>query len=47
MDEHLFYKINDRDVEYKHKDIIEVDIDGFKIHILKKGWKLTHENLDN
>jgi len=46
MDEHLFYKVNDRDAEFEHREIIEVEIEDFKIHIVKKGWKLIHENLE-
>ena len=44
MDEHLFYKVNDRDAEFEHRDIIEVEIEGFKINIIKEGWKIIHEN---
>ena len=47
MDEHLFYKVNDRDAEFEHREIIEVEIEGFEIHIVKKGWKLVHENLED
>lgn len=46
MDEHLFYKVNERDAKFEHREIIEVEIEGFKIHIIKKGWKIIHENLE-
>lgn len=46
MDEHLFYKGNEKDVKFEHRDIIEVEIEGFTINIVKKGWKLTHEKLE-
>jgi hypothetical protein len=45
MDEHLFYKMNDRDAEFEHREIIEVEIEDFKINIIKEGWKIVHENL--
>ena len=47
MDEHLFYKVNDRKEEFEHREIIEVEIDDFKINIIKKGWKLIHEDLED
>lgn len=47
LDEHLFYKSNDRDATFEHRDVIEVDIEGFTIRIIKKGWKLEQEDLDN
>lgn len=46
MDEHLFYKGNDSDSKFEHRDLIEVEIEGFTINIVKKGWKLSHENLE-
>lgn len=46
MDEHLFYKVNERDAKFEHRDIIEVEIEDFTIHIIKKGWKVTKEKLE-
>jgi hypothetical protein len=45
MDEHLFYKVNERDAKFEHRDIIEVEIEGFTIRIVKEGWKLIHKDL--
>lgn len=45
MDEHLFYKVNERDAKFEHRDIIEIEIGGFTINIIKEGWKLIHEDL--
>jgi len=45
MDEHLFYKINERDANFEHRDIIEVEVEGFKIHIVKEGWEIIHKDL--
>lgn len=36
MDEHLFYKSNPSNVEFLHKDIIEVEIGGILIKFIKK-----------
>ena len=47
LDEHLFYKINDRSAEFTHQDIIEVDVDGFTVKIIKEGGKLVYEDLEN
>ena len=44
MDEHLFYKVNERDVKFEHRDIVEVEIEGFTIRIVKKGWELIHKD---
>lgn len=46
LDEHLFYKTNDRDATYEHREIIEVEIEGFIIRIIKKGWELVTKDLD-
>ncbi len=46
MDEHLFYKVNDRNADFEHREIIEVEIEGFTINIIKEGWKLVHEDLE-
>jgi hypothetical protein len=46
LDEHLFYKTNDRDATYEHRDIIEVDVEGFVIRIVKKGWRLLPKDLE-
>jgi len=47
LDEHLFYKTNDRNAEFTHQDIIEVEVDGFIVKIIKEGGKLVYEDLDN
>ena len=36
MDEHLFYKANPNDVDFIHRDIIEVEIGGIIIKFVKK-----------
>lgn len=47
LDEHLFYKTNDRNATYEHRDVIEVDVEGFTIRIIKKGWKISEEDLED
>ena len=37
MDEHLFYKANPNNSEFIHRDIIEVEIGGILIKIIKKS----------
>lgn len=36
MDEHLFYKANPDSTNFIHRDIVEVEIGGILIKILKK-----------
>ena len=36
MDEHLFYKSNPDNVEFVHRDIVEVEIGGVLIRFIKK-----------
>jgi hypothetical protein len=47
LDEHLFYKTNDRHALFEHRDIIEIDIEGFTIRIIKKGWQINIEDLED
>lgn len=47
LDEHLFYKTHDREDLYEHRDVIEVDVEGFTIRIIKKGWKVEQEDLED
>ena len=47
LDEHLFYKTNDRGDNFEHRDIIEVEVEGFVVKIIKEGGKLVYEELDN
>ena len=47
MDEHLFYKTNDRNAKFVHNEVIEVEIDDFVIKIIKKGGKLVYEDLED
>ncbi len=35
MDEHLFFKTNNEEIEFKHNDIIEITLEGITIKILK------------
>ena len=46
MDEHLFYKVNEKDIKFEHRDIIEVEVEGITIQIIKKGGKLVYEDLE-
>lgn len=36
MDEHLFYTSEEKDGEFTHRDVIEIETNGVKIKILKK-----------
>jgi hypothetical protein len=45
MDEHLFYKANHMHAKFVHQDIIEVDVDGFTVKIIKEGGRLVYEEL--
>jgi len=36
MDEHLFYTSEEKDGDFVHRDIIEIEFYGLKIKILKK-----------
>ena len=36
MDEELFYKTNDRTIEFVHRNIIELEIGEFNVNIIKK-----------
>lgn len=36
MDEHLFYKTNDRNTKFEHRDVIEVELGGLIVKIIKK-----------
>jgi hypothetical protein len=36
MDEHLFYTSEEKDGDFTHRDIIEIETDGVQIKILKK-----------
>ena len=46
MDEHLFYKVNEKNIKFEHRDIIEVEVEGITIQIIKKGGKLVYEDLE-
>ena len=37
MDEHLFYKSNPSNVEFTHKDIVEIEIGGVFVKFVKKN----------
>jgi hypothetical protein len=47
LDEHLFYKTNDRNAKFEHQEIIEVDVDGFIVKIIKEGGKLIYKDLED
>lgn len=36
MDEHLFYKSNSKDVEFVHRKVIDIEVGGFIVRLLKK-----------
>ena len=36
MDEHLFYKVHDRDALFEHREVIEVEMAGVNIRIIKE-----------
>jgi hypothetical protein len=36
MDEHLFYKSNPNNIDFIHRDIVEVEIGGILIKFVKK-----------
>jgi hypothetical protein len=36
MDEHLFYKSNPNNIDFVHRDIVEVEIGGILIKFVKK-----------
>lgn len=40
MDEHLFYKSNDRDANFEHRDIVEIEVEGIIVKFVKEGTKL-------
>jgi len=37
MDEHLFHTSEEKDGDFTHRDIIEIETNGVKIKILKKN----------
>lgn len=45
MDEHLFYKVNERDAKFEHREIIEVEMGGVIVNIIKETKKITYEDL--
>jgi hypothetical protein len=45
MDEHLFYKVNDRNAKFEHQEIIELEIEGLIINIIKKTKKIAYEDV--
>jgi len=45
MDEHLFYKVNDRTAKFEHQEQIEVELGGVLIHIIKENTKFIYKEL--
>lgn len=45
MDEHLFYKVNDRTAKFEHHEIIELEIEGLMVNIINKNKKITYEDV--
>lgn len=45
MDEHLFYKVNDRTDKFEHREIIEVELGGVIVNIIKETQKIAYEDL--
>lgn len=45
MDEHLFYKVNDRNAKFSHQEIIELEIEGLIVNIIKKSKKITYKDV--
>jgi hypothetical protein len=39
MDEHLFYKVHDRNAIFEHRDVVEIEMAGINIRIVKEEEK--------